>query len=172
MKNMKLDLALQNPSKFNSIPKLTDCQHWIERTLAHVNNEIDDNKQSALVIRFVDEEEGIALNHTYRHKNQATNVLSFPYEAPDFSSEIINLTSKENYLGDLVLCEPVVKREALQQHKELQQHWAHLIIHGTLHLKAYDHLNDEDANIMEALEVRILKSLGFDNPYLDNKQDE
>jgi len=177
MKNMKLDLALQNPFNFDSVPKLTDCQHWVEKTLVSASSAQHDEKQYALVVRFVDEKEGIALNHAYRHKDQATNVLSFPYEAPDFNLEGVNiagidLADEENYLGDLVLCEPVVREEALQQHKKLQQHWAHLIIHGTLHLKGYDHVNDEDATIMEALEVKILKGLGFNNPYLDNKQDE
>ena len=161
MKSMKLDLELQNPFKFDTIPPLTDCQHWVESALIAIHQ----NEKSALVIRFVDEQEGVELNNTYRHKNQATNVLSFPYEAPDFGAEIPELADEDNYLGDLVLCEPVVKKEASQQSKTLQSHWAHLIVHGTLHLKGFDHLNDKDAEAMEALEIKILKGLGFKNPY-------
>ena len=171
MTSMNLDLELQNPLSFETIPTLSDCKSWVNSTLEMINYS---QNSSSLVIRFVNEEEGTDLNYTYRHKNQPTNVLSFPSEMPDFSVDIPELADEISqqgcldYLGDLVLCESVVVKEALEQKKELQQHWAHLIIHGTLHLNGYDHIEDDDAECMEALEIKILKGLGFDNPYVDH----
>lgn len=167
MKSMNLDLELQNPLSYDTVPSLSDCQNWVSSTLEIIDRSVS----SSLVVRFVDEEEGTELNYTYRNKNQATNVLSFPDEMPDFSADIPELAEEisqqglSDYLGDLVLCEPVVLKEALEQKKGLQQHWAHLIIHGTLHLNGYDHIEDDEAERMEALEIKILKGLGFDNPY-------
>jgi len=153
-----IELEIQNPCRFE-IPNSVDLQNWAEAAIQ------EEGKEFSLVIRFVDEEEGIDLNHTYRHKKSATNVLSFPYEAPDYYVEIPELVDEPAHLGDLVLCEPVVLNEAAEQNKALQQHWAHLVIHGVLHLQGYDHLTVEDAIIMESLEIKILEQLGFNNPY-------
>ncbi len=154
-----IELEIQNPFGFDTIPENTDLNSWVDVALQ------DQKQKSSMVIRFVDEAEGLDLNHTYRGKKSTTNVLSFPFEKPDFLLEMPELDEELAHLGDLVLCEPVILKEAAQQNKSKQQHWAHLIVHGTLHLQGYEHLNDEDATIMEALEVEILKKLGFDNPY-------
>lgn len=106
-------------------------------------------------VRIVGEEEGRQLNHTYRHKDYATNVLTF-----DYAQEPV-------VMADLVLCAPVVAREAAEQGKSLQAHYAHLLVHGALHAQGWDHeTSEEDAQAMEAQEVRILQGLGFANPYL------
>lgn len=154
-----LELDIQNPCGVDTIPEESDLLNWANAALQ------DNNQKSSMVIRFVDEAEGLDLNHSYRGKNTATNVLSFPFEKPDFLLEMPALDEELAHLGDLVLCGPVVFKEAEQQNKSRNQHWAHLIVHGTLHLQGYDHLNDEEATIMESLEVEILKGLGFDNPY-------
>ncbi|MDA3877626.1 MAG: rRNA maturation RNase YbeY [Halothiobacillus sp.] len=115
----------------------------------------------ALTIRFVDDDEGKSLNNQYRHKNYATNVLSFPYDADDLPEAMSN----ERYLGDLVVCAPVLVREALEQGKSLTAHSAHLVIHGVLHLLGFDHETDEEAQRMEALEIRAMHRLNMRNPY-------
>lgn len=114
--------------------------------------------QVQLTLRIVDFDEGRTLNETYRGKNGPTNVLSFPYEGPAFIVE--------QELGDIVICAPVVALEAQQQNKNLSAHWAHLVVHGLLHLLGYDHIKKSDARIMEAAEINILKQLGFPDPYL------
>jgi probable rRNA maturation factor len=106
-----------------------------------------------LTVRFVGESEGRELNRDYRGKDYATNVLSFVYEV-------------EPVQGDLVICAPVVAREAREQGKALQAHYAHLVVHGTLHLQGYDHENDADAQVMEARESEIVTKLGYPDPYL------
>ena len=114
-----------------------------------------------LTVRLVDTEEGVALNQDYRHRQGATNVLSFPFGEP--------FQMQPPLLGDVVICAPVVAAEARQQNKSLLAHWAHLVVHGTLHLLGYDHLGDNQAQEMEALEIMILAQLGFPDPY--NEQD-
>lgn len=110
-----------------------------------------------LVIRIVDEAESRELNHQFRGKDKPTNVLSFPFEAPPgFPC---------NHLGDLAICAPVVEREAREQGKPSEAHWAHMLVHGVLHLLGHDHQNDAEAEAMEALEVEILARLGFPDPY-------
>ncbi len=158
---MNVDLELQNPYALTSIPDKSNCQCWVEAALFAIGYD----KPCTLVIRFVDEDEAKALNHDFRNKNYATNVLSFPYEVLDVELGIAELANTENHIGDLVLCEKVVIEEAKQQNKILIQHWAHLVIHGSLHLNGYDHLTDDEAKTMEALEIRILKKLGYTNPY-------
>lgn len=114
--------------------------------------------QAEMTIRIVDEAEGAELNLTYRGKSGPTNVLSFPFEAPPGIDGL-------ELMGDLVVCAPVVEREAVQQGKALAAHWAHMVVHGTLHLLGYDHLTDGQAAQMEALETDILLRLGFSAPY-------
>jgi probable rRNA maturation factor len=110
---------------------------------------------AALTLRFVDAEEGRALNRSYRGKDYATNVLTFAYaESED-----------DPVSGDIVLCCPVVEREALEQGKPLDAHYAHLVVHGVLHAQGYDHENDDEAREMEGIETEVLAALGFPNPY-------
>ena len=159
---MNVDLELQNPYTLTSIPDKSDCQHWVETALLTIGY----NKPCTIVIRFVNETEAKMLNHDFRDKNYATNVLSFSYEASDIELGIAELANTENHIGDLVLCEKIVLDEAKQQNKVPIQHWAHLIIHGTLHLNGYDHLTDDEAEKMETLEIETLKKIGYANPYL------
>lgn len=115
------------------------------------------HEPAELTIRIVDEAEIEHLNRSYRHKPGATNVLAFPFEAP--AQVDIAL------LGDIVICAPVVRREAMEQSKDVNSHWAHMVVHGALHLLGFDHEHAPQAQEMEAMETRILIGLGFDNPY-------
>jgi probable rRNA maturation factor len=110
-----------------------------------------------VVIRIVGEAESRAINGRYRGKDAATNVLSFPFEAPP--------GIESHHLGDLVICAPVVEKEALQQSKEVIDHWAHMVVHGILHLRGYDHQSEPEARRMESLEKHILETLGIADPY-------
>lgn len=145
---LELDVDYQMPSV--GLPDENILQQWAEVALL---SQVD----GQLGIRIVDEEESQMLNRDYRGKDKSTNVLSFPMELP----EELDLP----ILGDLVICAPVVAREAEQQDKSLQAHWAHMVIHGVLHLQGYDHIADDEAEEMEALEIRLLQQLGFANPY-------
>jgi probable rRNA maturation factor len=113
--------------------------------------------QAELTIRLVDEPESQELNREYRQKDKPTNVLSFPADLPD----IVNLP----LLGDLIICAPVVAKEAEEQQKPLESHWAHMVVHGTLHLLGYDHIDENDANIMEAIETDVLAAMSIACPY-------
>lgn len=140
-------IYLQNVSNIQNIPHLNQFKQWAKLTL-------QDRKKVVLSIRIVDEQESTKLNRTYRHKQGPTNILSFP-----------NSPMLDNYLGDLVICAPVVNQEAIQQQKSHIAHWAHITIHGILHLLGYDHIEESDAEIMENLEIKLLHQLGFPNPY-------
>lgn len=113
--------------------------------------------EAELSVRIVDEDESQALNLQYRGKDKPTNVLSFPCELPDGVELPL--------LGDLVICAQVVAKEALEQGKVLHAHWAHMVVHGTLHLLGYDHIEDGEAEEMEAIEIQVLLELGYPNPY-------
>lgn len=132
-------------------PSEQQIQQWVDTALADINHDTE------IVVRIVDESESAELNEQYRHKQGPTNILSFPVEIP----EGIDL----NLLGDLVICAPVLEQEAQQQGKPLAQHWAHIIIHGVLHLLGYDHLDDEQAEEMESKEIALLQKLNIPNPY-------
>ena len=148
---MQLELELQRVSAAADIPSDADFSRWAQAALARRT------ERTELVIRVVDEEEITILNRDYRDRDQPTNVLSFPFEAPP---------PVESYLiGDLVICAPVVAREALAQGKAASAHWAHMVVHGVLHLLGYDHLGDAEAESMEALEREILRGLGYPDPY-------
>ncbi len=134
-------------------PEDEDIRRWVEAVLA----DADRTGNTELTVRIVDEDEIRQLNQTYRHQTGPTNVLSFPFEAPPE----VDL----DLLGDLVIAAPVVAREAREQGKPEIAHWAHLVVHGTLHLLGLDHQTPAEAEAMEAREVRILQALGFPNPY-------
>jgi probable rRNA maturation factor len=117
----------------------------------------EDAQTSSLAIRVVDAAESQELNRTYRDKDKPTNVLSFPFDLPP---EI-----EETHLGDLAICAEVVAEEAQEQGKPLAAHWAHMVVHGVLHLRGFDHIEDVDADVMEERERVILDSLGISDPY-------
>ncbi|WP_271273214.1 rRNA maturation RNase YbeY [Aliamphritea hakodatensis] len=137
-----------------NLPDEAELTRWASLAIA------DFRDTAELSVRIVDEAESQQLNNDYRGKDKPTNVLSFPFEVP----EGIEL----DLLGDLVICAPVVSREADEQNKPLMHHWAHMVIHGCLHLLGFDHINDADAEEMEALEVKLLSQLDISNPY-DNQ---
>ncbi|HEX4045970.1 MAG TPA: rRNA maturation RNase YbeY [Gammaproteobacteria bacterium] len=147
-------IIIQSESTAKQIPSAALLRKWTKATL------LDNQYQSAmLTIRVVDEAEMGALNLAYRHKPGPTNVLSFPFEPHEANSTKIPI------LGDIVICAPIVASEADLQHKSLKAHWAHMIVHGVLHLLGYDHISDKEAAVMEALEIKTLDLLEFPNPY-------
>lgn len=154
-----IDLQLESTAA--DLPTEQDFQRWADAALAAA-----DHKGGAeITVRIVDEAEGRDLNHEYRERDYATNVLSFPSELP---AELLEALRKEMDvlpLGDLVICAPVVAREATEQGKPLQDHWAHLTVHGVLHLLGFDHIEDEEAEDMEARETQVLAGLGIADPY-------
>ena len=154
-RTLKIDIALQNEIGFTTVPSIENIQKWVEAAYQGDSN-------TSLCIRIVDAVEGEKLNKAYRGKAYATNVLSFPFERPPIPAEA-SLPSL--HLGDLVLCESVIQHEAREQQKTPMQHWAHLIIHGVLHLQGYDHITENEAYQMEALEMQLLEHLGIANPY-------
>lgn len=135
----------------SELPTAKQFRQWAEKALG------DRYSKAELTIRIVDTAESAQLNETYRHKKGPTNVLSFPFEA--------DVPMRVPLLGDLVICAEVVAREADAQHKSLESHWAHMVIHGCLHLIGFDHLDDTQAQEMEGLEIQIMQRLGYANPY-------
>ncbi|VEB23409.1 rRNA maturation RNase YbeY [Avibacterium volantium] len=154
MKDVIVDLQIAVENSEN-LPTEQQFQQW---ATAAVQAE---NRQPEITIRVVDEAESQSLNATYRGKDYPTNVLSFPFECP----EEVELP----LLGDLVICRQVVEREAQEQGKPLMAHWAHMVVHGCLHLLGYDHIEDDEAEEMESLETEIMQDLGFADPYLAEK---
>ena len=148
MKTLSIDIQIATES---AVPSNTDVHRWVESVLATVRDEAE------LSIRFVDNEESAELNERFRQKQGPTNVLSFPFEAP--------ANIPVHLLGDIIICAPVVEKEAEEQNKPVADHWAHMLIHGTLHLLGYDHIETRDALIMEGLEVSIMLDQGMANPY-------
>lgn len=140
-----------------NLPGEADFARWCATALQQAGYD----KLAEITVRLVDADESRTLNHEYRDKDKPTNVLSFPSELPDFLQDQLDILP----LGDLVICVPVVTAEAIEQGKDLQAHWAHLTMHGTLHLLGFDHIDDADAEEMEALEVAALSRLGIENPY-------
>lgn len=153
---IELDLQIATDG---TVPEEADLHCWCELALRQRKGD------SELTIRLVDEAEGRELNRTWRQKDYATNVLSFPADVPDGPDGIPLLDIP--LLGDLVICVPVVEREASEQGKPPQAHWAHLVIHGCLHLLGYDHIEDDEAEEMESLERQLLAELGHADPYAD-----
>ncbi len=153
---MNLQLEVQRVVEWDHVPGVMQFQAWAEAAL---NGRLE---QAELVVRIVDREESRQLNREYRGKDRPTNVLSFPFEAPD--------VVESDLLGDLVICAPLVEEEAREQQKPLEAHWAHLLVHGVLHLLGFDHINEEEAEMMESLEVEILAALGFSDPYQSERE--
>jgi len=141
----KLHASIQFVTQSQLLPTTSQLRKWAKAAL-RVDTEV--------TIRIVDEAEGRLLNHTYRDKDYATNVLTFP------------LTEEPYLMGDIIICAPVVEKEAKQQHKDLLAHYAHLTVHGILHLHGYDHETEAQAELMESLETAIVTKLGYANPYL------
>lgn len=144
-----LQHATSDPLPFND-ELLTS---WAELPL------LEHMESAELTLRLVDAEEITRLNHAYRQQNKATNVLSFPSTLPD------NIELEYPLLGDVIICPSVLKTESTELGTPLKEHWAHIVIHGVLHLLGYDHIKDSEAEIMQALEIKLLAKLGFSNPY-------
>ena len=147
-----LQIATEN---IEGLPTEEQIVQWATAAVQPEGDEVE------MTVRIVDEAESHELNLTYRGKDRPTNVLSFPFECPD--EVVLPL------LGDLVICRQVVEREAAEQEKPLMAHWAHMVVHGSLHLLGYDHIEDDEAEEMESLETQIMQGLGFDDPYLAEK---
>lgn len=151
---MTIELELQIASSVKTLPHPAQFREWVSITLWQRLETAD------MTIRIVDEEESAQLNFQYRHKLGPTNVLSFPYEPlPGVA---------ERLLGDIVICAPVIEKEAAEFQKPLLAHWALMVVHGTLHLLGFDHQDDEQATEMEGIETDILTRLGFEPPYGDS----
>ena len=147
---MTIDVDVQKATTFAPLPDQALLNLWVETALSG-------KKDAELTLRLVDQDESRDLNSRYRGKDQPTNVLSFPAELPPGIDIPL--------LGDIVICAPLVGAEAAAQHKSWQSHWAHLVIHGVLHLLGHDHQDEKEAAEMEAIEVDLLASLGFGDPY-------
>lgn len=137
-----------------SLPPPMRIRQWVRGSLAHAQ------RDGELTVRIVGEAEGRTLNERYRHKKGPTNVLSFPYGEADHPLS-------PPLLGDIVICAPLVAAEADAQGKPLEAHWAHLTVHGVLHLLGYDHQSPDQARVMESLETRLLQGMGYPDPYAD-----
>jgi len=135
------------------VPSAMKLRQWAKAALRHKV------RRGELTIRLVGKKEIQTLNKTYRHKNKPTNVLSFKAELPE------EIQLKVPLLGDLVICSEIVNEEAKKQDKTKEAHWAHIVIHGSLHILGYDHETEAEAQVMETKEIRLLKSLGFNDPY-------
>ncbi|MGN4965563.1 rRNA maturation RNase YbeY [Aeromonas dhakensis] len=153
--SVTLDLQLASAST-DGLPSEAQLQGWLDGTILGFQQEAE------VTVRIVDEAESNELNLAYRGKDKPTNVLSFPFEAPPGLELPL--------LGDLVICRQVVEHEAIEQGKPLMAHWAHMVVHGSLHLLGYDHIEDDEAEEMEALERDIMQELGFADPYLNDEE--
>lgn len=154
MNHVILDLQLASED-LNGLPDEQEIQRWLDEAILPFQTEAE------VTVRIVDKEESHELNHTYRGMDKPTNVLSFPFEAPPGIEMPL--------LGDLVICRQIVEKEAQEQNKILFAHWAHMVVHGSLHLLGYDHITDDDAEEMESLETEIMQKLGYSDPYASEK---
>lgn len=157
---MKLHIDLQYSNTLNQalafIPEKKLIRKWMKESFKQQHKRELHNSLE-LSLRIVDTKESAQLNKQYRNKNKATNVLSFPADVPDMIEPVL--------LGDLVICQPLVDQEAMKQGKTSESHWAHLVVHGCLHLLGYDHIEEHEADEMEKLEISILKKFNITNPY-------
>jgi probable rRNA maturation factor len=150
MSDRQARIELQLETKAEHIPGIDQLTYWASCALISPS-------ATGIVIRIVDKTESQQLNKTYRQIDKSTNVLSFPFETPEYLPA--------EHLGDLVICADIVNQEASQQTKSFEAHWAHIVVHGMLHLQGLDHQNDKEAVIMESLENEILTRLGYPDPY-------
>ncbi|MDZ4263084.1 MAG: rRNA maturation RNase YbeY [Pseudomonadota bacterium] len=153
---MKVDLDVQYATESGAaapLPTVETIKRWVDAALAGFV------ETAELTVRIVSRAEIQQLNRTYRHQDKPTNVLSFPFEVPPGVELPL--------LGDVVICAAVVEEEALEQGKPAASHWAHMVVHGVLHLLGYDHIDDDEADEMEGLEIEILAQLGINNPYAE-----
>ncbi|MFA0415301.1 rRNA maturation RNase YbeY [Vibrio renipiscarius] len=150
---LDLQLAVDNEQ---GLPSFEDLHLWSSKAISLFQ------KDAEITVRIVDEQESHQLNLTYRGKDKPTNVLSFPFEVP--------AGMEMNLLGDLIICRQVVEQEAIEQGKQTSAHWAHMVVHGSLHLLGYDHIEDDEAEEMESLETEIMQSMGFEDPYIAEKE--
>ena len=153
--SIELDLQIATSNE-EGLPAQTDFAHWLTQAVTPFQAEAE------VTVRIVDEQESHQLNLQYRGKDKPTNVLSFPFECPPG----IELP----LLGDLVICRQVVEQEAEEQNKPLAAHWAHMVVHGSLHLLGYDHIEDDEAEEMESLETEIMQGMGYEDPYIAEKE--
>lgn len=153
----QIDIEINSTSK--TIPSAEKIEQWISAALKS-----DELVEAEVSVYIVDEAESQALNSQYRGKDKPTNVLSFPADIPEEVGVPL--------LGDLVVCAPVVEQEAEEQSKSLDAHWAHMVVHGTLHLLGYDHLEDDTAEAMESLETHLLTKMNFPAPYAETHQEK
>ncbi len=148
---MTVNLTIQNICQANDIPSHDTMTQW-------ANSALQTEQEVELCVRIVDQEEIQQLNADYRGKNQPTNILSFPFDMHNVDLDV-------PILGDLVICADIIHSESKAQHKSRSAHWAHMIIHGVLHLQGFDHETDEQAEQMEKKEIELLAKFGYDNPY-------
>ena len=148
---VKLKLSIQYAARATDIPSRPAFRKWIKAALTH---------DAEIGLRVVDEAEGHSLNRNFRNRDYATNVLTFIYDNAG--------PSAQSLAGDIVLCAPIIEREAREQHKNLTAHYAHLTVHGVLHLQGYDHESDVEAAAMEQVEAEIVERLGYENPYRES----
>ncbi|WP_435277209.1 rRNA maturation RNase YbeY [Psychrobium sp. nBUS_13] len=151
---MMIDLDLQIACDESGLPTQAQFITWLTAALKDVK------PNAEVTIRLVEPEESQALNSEYRGKDKPTNVLSFEFDAPP----MVEL----NLLGDLVICKSIIEQEAIEQEKALNDHWAHMVIHGSLHLLGMDHIKPDQALEMESLEKKVLSTLAIDDPYRDD----
>lgn len=151
-----IEVDVQFEFTHGTLPTESDVQSWAQAALKGIITDAE------MCVVIVDNDESQALNLQYRGKDKPTNVLSFPFEVPE---ELAQFDEIGHPIGDLIVCAPVVAQEAIDQNKPLMHHWAHMIIHGCLHLMGYDHIKDDEAEVMESLERQILATLGINDPY-------
>jgi len=158
-KPAKLKMTVQYATSTREpLPPRALLRKWVKAALAH---------DAEIALRIVDEAEGRRLNRDFRNKDYATNVLTFVYDNAHADADVSSGVSRDAppLAGDIILCAPVVENEAGQQQKDLMAHYAHLTVHGVLHLQGYDHQEDAEAEEMEEMETRILARLGYEDPY-------
>ncbi|HKQ30613.1 MAG TPA: rRNA maturation RNase YbeY [Burkholderiales bacterium] len=149
---MKVRVDVQVATAIDGLPSRTALAGWARAALTGLRR-----RRVSVTLRLIGKRESTTLNGRFRRKHKPTNVLSFPFDAPP--------GTRSDLLGDVAICVEVVRREARDQGKPERAHWAHMVVHGIMHLRGYDHHDDKQAAVMEAKETRILRGLGFPNPY-------